>query len=189
MKHPSGRKLEFLKHFDYIGTLMITLGLLLFLMGISWGGVLYPWKSGHVIGSIVAGALLIIGFCFYEAYMPLKEPLLPMYLFKNTGWVVIVILWSLGAAVYYALAIVWPSMAAALYSGGHSVMWVGWFSCLSSCGILFGEFCGCWWKRKSHLQIKVVFVIGSALLGGKFHSSQLSARHCLQDCSHGFLHA
>lgn len=28
MKHGHGRKMEFLKHFDYIGTLMVTLGLL-----------------------------------------------------------------------------------------------------------------------------------------------------------------
>jgi hypothetical protein len=28
MKHGRGRKMEFLRHFDYIGTLMVTLGLL-----------------------------------------------------------------------------------------------------------------------------------------------------------------
>jgi hypothetical protein len=98
--------------------------------------------------------------------MPLKEPVLPMYLFKNKGWNVIIILWALGAAVYYALAIVWPSMVAALYSGGHGVMWVGLVSCLSSIAILFGEFCGAPFKKMTHLQIPVVFCIGSALLGG-----------------------
>jgi len=30
--------MQYLKEFDYIGTLMATLGLLLFLMGLSWGG-------------------------------------------------------------------------------------------------------------------------------------------------------
>lgn len=42
MKHGASRKLEFIKNFDYVGTLMLTLGLLLFLMGLSWGGVLHP---------------------------------------------------------------------------------------------------------------------------------------------------
>jgi hypothetical protein len=32
-KHGARRKLDFIKHFDYIGTLIIVLGLLLFLMG------------------------------------------------------------------------------------------------------------------------------------------------------------
>jgi MFS family permease len=36
MKHGKGRKLQYLRDFDYIGTLMATLGLLLFLMGLSW---------------------------------------------------------------------------------------------------------------------------------------------------------
>lgn len=38
MKHGTGRKVQYLKEFDYIGTFMATLGLLLFLMGLSWGG-------------------------------------------------------------------------------------------------------------------------------------------------------
>jgi hypothetical protein len=37
MKHPTARKMQFLKEFDYVGTLLISLGLLLFLMGLSWG--------------------------------------------------------------------------------------------------------------------------------------------------------
>ncbi|KAF2102319.1 MFS general substrate transporter [Rhizodiscina lignyota] len=147
-----------------IGTLMVTLGLMLFLMGISWGGVLHPWKSGHVIGTIVSGAILLIGFFFYEAYMPLKEPLMPVRLWRNKGWSVIIILWSLGAAVYYALAILWPSMAAVLYAGTHGTSWIGVFSSISSCGILFGEFCGCPWKRWTHWQIRAVFTIGSIFL-------------------------
>lgn len=96
--------------------------------------------------------------------MPLKEPLLPPYLFRNRGWWVSVILWSLGASTYYALAIIWPSMVAVLYRGDHGYMWVGWVSCLSNCGILFGEYVGAWFKRKTNIQIPIVFTLGSALL-------------------------
>jgi hypothetical protein len=42
MKHGKGRKLRFVKEFDYIGAFLATMGLLLFLMGLSWGGSLYP---------------------------------------------------------------------------------------------------------------------------------------------------
>ena len=95
-KHGKKSKLEFIKHFDYLGTFIIVLGLLLFLMGLSWGGTVYPWRSAHVIACMVVGALLTIGFFLYEAFMPLKEPLLPMYLLKNTGWDVTVIIWAIG---------------------------------------------------------------------------------------------
>ena len=93
-----------------------------------------------------------------------QEPLLPPYLFRNRGWCVSVILWSLGASTYYALAILWPAMVAILYRGTHGYMWVGCVSCLSNCGILFGEFLGCWVKRRTDIQIPIVFTLGSAFL-------------------------
>jgi hypothetical protein len=99
MKHGVGRKMQFVKDFDYVGTLMVTLGLLLFLMGLSWGGGLYPWKSVHVIATIVIGLLLLIAFALYETYMPLKEPLLPMHLLNNRGLILSILLWSIGASV------------------------------------------------------------------------------------------
>lgn len=143
------------------------MGLLLFLMGLSWGGTLHPWNSAHVIATIVIGFAALVGFFLYEAYAPLKEPLLPMHLLKNMPWNITVLLWALGAAIYYALAILWPSMVATLYSAGHGVMWAGWMSCISNSGILFGEFVGAFFKRKTNIQIIVVFFLGSVFLAGE----------------------
>lgn len=86
-----------LKDFDFIGCLLFTAGLLLFVMGLSWGGGLYPWKSGHVIATIVVGSLCLITFFLWEIYVPLKEPLVPMHLFKNAAWVASCLLLALGA--------------------------------------------------------------------------------------------
>ena len=85
------------KDFDFIGCILFTAGLLLFVMGLSWGGSLYAWKSSHVIATIVVGSLCLIAFFLWEIYMPLKEPLLPMHLFKNTAWVASCLLLALGA--------------------------------------------------------------------------------------------
>ncbi|KAF2665042.1 MFS general substrate transporter [Microthyrium microscopicum] len=164
MKHGTARQWEFIKHFDYIGTIVIILGLLLFLMGLSWGGTLYPWNSAHVIATLVVGAALIVAFVFYEMFANLKEPLMPIHLFKRRDWVVILVLWALGAAVYYANAILWPGMVATVYSEGHGTMWIGWVSCIPSCGILFGEYCGAWYRKKTHMQIRVAFIVGAIFL-------------------------
>lgn len=75
--------MQVIKDFDFIGLILFVGGLLIFLMGISWGGSLYPWKSGHVIGTIVIGFLALVAFVLYECFMPLKEPLVPMHLFLN----------------------------------------------------------------------------------------------------------
>ena len=169
MKHAHGRKMQYIREFDYIGTLLLISGMLLFLMGLSWGGVIHPWKSAHVISTIVIGFLLLVAFALYEVYVPLKEPLVPMHLFKQRSWNVSVILWALGAAVYYANAILWPSMVATLYAPGHSVMWAGWASCVANSGILFGEYfvpLGALFPKKTW-QIAASFAIGSAFVASK----------------------
>ncbi|KAB5578315.1 fungal trichothecene efflux pump [Coniochaeta sp. 2T2.1] len=166
MKHGPGRKMQFLREFDYVGTLMAILGLLLLLMGLSWGGNLHPWKSAHVIATIVVGFLLLVAFILYETFMPLKEPLIPVHLFRNRGLVINIALWSIGASVYYAFAIVWPTMVVVLYAPAHAhdPMWAGYAALAVNGGISFGELLGsCQWKWIHH-QIRAVFFIGSALL-------------------------
>ncbi|CAK7235759.1 hypothetical protein SCUCBS95973_009376 [Sporothrix curviconia] len=164
MKHAAASKMQFVKHFDYLGILLVTLGLLLFLMGISWGGTLHPWKSAAVIATIVLGFLVIVAFVLWETYGGPREPMMPIHVFRHRGWNITILLWSLGAAIYYANAILWPGLVAVCFAAGHSSMWAGWMSCIPSCGILAGEFCAAGFKRKTNYQIMAVFPIGGALL-------------------------
>ena len=41
-----------------------------------------------------------------------------MHLVKNRDWLVLILIWSIGASVYYAFALIWPQMLAALYADG-----------------------------------------------------------------------
>lgn len=100
MKHARQRKIEFIKHFDYVGTFLVTLGLLLFFMGLSWGGQLHPWNSAYVIATIVVGAVLLVVFGFYEAFVPLREALLPTHVTTHRDFMFAVTIWSLGSAIY-----------------------------------------------------------------------------------------
>lgn len=84
MLRPQSR-MELIKNLDYVGLILFAGGLLAFLFGLSWGGTTYPWKSGQVIGALVAGAVALIVFVVYECYAPVKEPLIPVHLFRNTG--------------------------------------------------------------------------------------------------------
>ncbi|KAH6679631.1 fungal trichothecene efflux pump [Halenospora varia] len=168
MKYRSRSKMQVLKDFDFVGCLLFTAGLLLFVMGLSWGGGLYAWKSGHVIGTIVSGSLCLIAFFLWEIYMPLKEPLVPMHLFKNFGWVVSCLLLALGASVYYAMAIIWPSMVAVLYTNDSGAsMYSGWLNCISGTLIVAGQIIGGALAvpiGKTKIQCIVVLTIGGALL-------------------------
>jgi MFS family permease len=117
MKHGQNASvLRYVKDFDYVGTALYTGGLLVFMMGLNWGGNVYAWSSAYVIATIVTGLVALVAFVLYECYVDLKEPLVPMHIFSNYSWNASVILTGLGASVYYAFAIVWPSMVAVLVS-------------------------------------------------------------------------
>ncbi|CAI6342481.1 unnamed protein product [Periconia digitata] len=119
MKHgEQASKLQYAKDFDYIGTTLYTGGLLILMMGLNWGGAVHPWTSSYVIATIVVGFASLVIFVLWECYANLKEPLVPMHIFSNYSWNASVILTGLGASVYYAFAIVWPSMVTVLYSDG-----------------------------------------------------------------------
>lgn len=63
-------KLEQLKRQDYIGLFLFSAGLILFVLGLSWGGNLYPWKSARVISTIVVGSVTLIVFGLYGTQFP-----------------------------------------------------------------------------------------------------------------------
>lgn len=69
--------------FDWVGLVLFAGGLVTFLIGLSWGGSVHPWRSAHVLASILSGACALIIFVIYECFAALKEPLIPMHLFKN----------------------------------------------------------------------------------------------------------
>ncbi|KAF2737378.1 MFS general substrate transporter [Polyplosphaeria fusca] len=168
MKHGQNASLvKYIKQFDYAGTTLYTGGLLIFMMGLSWGGTVYPWASASVIATIVVGLVALVVFVLYESFMNLKEPLVPMHLFSNYGWNASVLLTGLGASVYYAFAIVWPSMVAVLYSDG-GVMSSAWLSCLVGLCITLGQIVGGFaGKSIGHLKWQAVFcfVIGGICFG------------------------
>lgn len=142
MKHGENVSVaRYVKDFDYIGTSVFTGGLLVLMMGLNWGGSAYPWKSGHVIGAIVAGFVDLVAFALWESYATLKEPLVPMHLFKNRGWNAATILSGLGASVYYAFALVWPSMVTVLYEDDDP-MTATWYSSFVGLFIIVGEVVG-----------------------------------------------
>ena len=119
MKHGAKSRREHLKQVDVVGIFLFCAGLVIFILGLSWGGGKYPWKSTAVIASILLGFFTLVAFVLWEIYAPLKQPLVPMHLFADSDWVVGVLLLSFGASIYYAFAIVWPQAVVALYSEVH----------------------------------------------------------------------
>lgn len=50
---------------DPIGSPLFMAGSTLVLLSLDWAGGTYPWRDAHVIGPLVAGLVILIGFGLY----------------------------------------------------------------------------------------------------------------------------
>lgn len=130
------------RELDFGGIILFTGGLLLFLLGLSWGGEVHPWGSGYVLGTLITGVVVIIVFVFYEVFMPLRRPLIPMHLFRNYDYDMVNILSIVGGMVYYAGNVLFPVMVASLYT--QDIVEGGLISCAIGGGVCCGQFIGSW---------------------------------------------
>ncbi|KAK0108107.1 hypothetical protein ONS95_002929 [Cadophora gregata] len=67
-------KREMVRRIDFVGGLLITVGLLLFLIGIN-GGQDHGWTSAYVLTFITLGLFMVLGFAVWEMFAP--YPLFP----------------------------------------------------------------------------------------------------------------
>ena len=71
-----------LKAIDWLGSITIVGGTVMFLLGLEYGGVSYPWKSATVICLIIFG-LVTIGLFFANEWKLARYPVMPLRLFKR----------------------------------------------------------------------------------------------------------
>ncbi|KAK3111761.1 hypothetical protein LTR53_012665 [Teratosphaeriaceae sp. CCFEE 6253] len=104
MLHRKKLARDLLLHFDWIGVLLYSAGLVILIFGLNWGGVLYPWNSSQVISTTVLGAItLFVALPLWKLFVKKrgKEPYLPLHLFKNRQYMAAAWNNGLGACVYY----------------------------------------------------------------------------------------
>lgn len=63
--HVGKTRIQQTKELDWIGMSLFTTGCVLFLVGLSWGGTTYPWKSAEVLCTLVTGIMTLAGFFVY----------------------------------------------------------------------------------------------------------------------------
>ncbi|KEF51086.1 uncharacterized protein A1O9_12868 [Exophiala aquamarina CBS 119918] len=165
MLNRNARAKRMLKDFDYVGFILFSGGLATMLLGLSWGGGVYPWKSAHVIATLVVGGVSSVAFVLYEVYAHLEQPYVPMHLFKNAGWVAATVVVCVGAMVYYAFSIIWPLMVVNLYAPKASI--VGLVSCVVSGMVVAAALAGLGTIglfKQTRYYLAINSLIGTALL-------------------------
>ncbi|KAI3321623.1 major facilitator superfamily domain-containing protein [Xylariaceae sp. AK1471] len=72
-----------LRRIDYGGNVLFITGVTLILVGLAYGGTVWPWTSYSTLVSLLAGFFIVFIFLFYEESNYCKEPTLPLRLFRN----------------------------------------------------------------------------------------------------------
>ncbi|KAJ6106141.1 hypothetical protein N7512_009658 [Penicillium capsulatum] len=139
-KHRGESRMNELRTFDYVGFSLYSGGLVLVLLGLSWGGTSYPWNSAHVVGVLVVGFVALIAFALYETYVPLEQPLMPVSILKHRGYTATVCSALVGNMVYYSWSLLWPQAIAALFT--TDPIETGWLSVSIGISVIVGEIVG-----------------------------------------------
>ncbi|KAI0833798.1 iron permease [Trametes gibbosa] len=82
VRTPAGALRDKLARVDWIGNIIIIAGTTLALVGLTWGGVHFPWSSAHVLVPLIIGGLFMLSFFVYEFYVP-QEPTVPFDIMAN----------------------------------------------------------------------------------------------------------
>ncbi|KAI9767505.1 MAG: hypothetical protein M1835_007033 [Candelina submexicana] len=187
--HRKTTKRAELEKLDYVGLIMFTGGLIILLLGLSWGGTSYSWTSGHVLGTIITGVVALLAFAFYgiahdapledrmvtlkqsvETFAPLKQTFLPLDLLKNRNYIAVLVTSSVATMIYFSMNVIWPQQIAALYTTDN--IQIGWLS-FTICGTLAVGYCelgtlimGSLVCKPEDIGFAVGFIVCTRLVGG-----------------------
>lgn len=96
-----------LRSVDWSGTLFIVGGTLMFLFGLEFGGVSYPWDSATVICLIVFGVVVWV-LAMLNEWKVAKYPIIPVRLFRNKHNITILLICFCHGFVFIATSYYLP---------------------------------------------------------------------------------
>ncbi|THH31764.1 hypothetical protein EUX98_g2446 [Antrodiella citrinella] len=79
---PPGTLQEKLNRIDWIGNMIFVASTTTLVIGLTWGGITYPWVSVHVLAPLLLGTCGLGLFMFYEAKFA-TNPIVPISLLRN----------------------------------------------------------------------------------------------------------
>ncbi|EXJ61054.1 hypothetical protein A1O7_05207 [Cladophialophora yegresii CBS 114405] len=106
-----------IKEVDYIGFLLYTGGLTIFLIGLTWAGTPgHAWKSASVIAPIIVGILTLVACFIYDFTVP-QQPFFPLSLFRQVReFTVLLVVVFVAGMVFYSFAGLLPQGSLYMYT-------------------------------------------------------------------------
>jgi hypothetical protein len=153
---------EIIAQIDFVGGFLSISGMLLFMMGMQWGGYQYKWSTAHVLAPLILGVVLILAFCVWEAKFA-KFPMFPRRLVQVPNIMVLtLIITFISGANFFSILMFWPTQAFNVY--GHDPIGVGLRGLPVGFGILAGAFIALWALSAFRGNNKTILIIASVLM-------------------------
>ncbi|KAI0509092.1 fungal trichothecene efflux pump [Xylaria bambusicola] len=162
--HERKTKRQILKQLDYVGTFLWIAGLTLFLIGISVGGTVYPWKSATTLSTIVIGGVLLIVLFIYETYADLEYPAIPVKFFRNRGFISLVACATVATMFYYSAVLLWPQQVKALFTS--DITYGGWLSATVPSATAIGQVAGGFIVRGKQINVRYWIIFSTFAMVG-----------------------
>lgn len=153
---------EVLTRIDYLGGLLSISGMLLFMMGLQWGGYNYPWASAHVLVPLILGVVLMALFFLWEArFAPF--PMFPRRLNQEPRLLVLTLIITLiSGANFFSVLLFWPTQSYNVY--GHDPWAIGVRSIPLGFSILAGACTVLWLLTATKGHIRALMLASCILM-------------------------
>ncbi|KAJ6613736.1 iron permease [Mycena sp. CBHHK59/15] len=76
LRTPFGSFAEKIKKIDFVGNALVAASTTSVMIGLTWGGVQYPWSSPRILVTLILGCLGLVVFLWYE-FTIAKSPIIP----------------------------------------------------------------------------------------------------------------
>ncbi|KAJ7146731.1 iron permease, partial [Mycena epipterygia] len=76
LRTPSGSFATKIKKIDFIGNILVAGSTTSVMIGLTWGGVQFPWSSARILATLILGCLGLVVFVWYE-FKIAKNPIVP----------------------------------------------------------------------------------------------------------------
>ncbi|RAO71388.1 uncharacterized protein BHQ10_007400 [Talaromyces amestolkiae] len=132
-------KLQVLSELDYLGIFLYAAGVTLFLLGLGWPGITYPWKSAAVIVPITLGGILFLCTFVWDFRGRVGRPLFPYRLMgRFREFTSLLIINFASGLAHIALANFVPQQIQLVFTSDPTL--AGWFNTPAGLGTFIGGF-------------------------------------------------
>ncbi|MFG2607505.1 MDR family MFS transporter [Streptomyces sp. NPDC048514] len=91
---------------DYLGVVLLTVGITSIVLVTTWGGTEYAWTSARIMELIGIGVAALVGFVFWQTRA--AEPVLPLHIFKSRNFTLMSVIGFITGFVMFGATLFLP---------------------------------------------------------------------------------